>query len=258
MTTSKIAHPFEVITSSQNTKFKFWQSLVDSKGIKKNNLALLSGEKLIQEYLKLGLPVESEILPPHGKSLLPAGSRKSFELKADLFNAIDINGTHFPILVIPVPEFEKSSFGNPQEIEVIAPLQDPRNMGAVIRSCAAFGVRKIHLPPTACHPYHPKCLKVAAGGILNLSFSRCPSLTDQFAHETGLQKNQLYFLDSQGKSIRDFKPNNAFYLAVGEEGHGLPQSFRNDSQALSIPIKNIESLNAAVAVSIALYALTSF
>lgn len=257
MTLNKTALPLETITSDQNSKYKVWLSLTEAKGIKKNRLALLSGEKLIQEYVKQKLPVESEIISIRGTSCLPLGSKKTFALKPELFKTVDINATNFSVLVIPLPEFEESRFGKPQGIEVIAPLQDPRNLGALIRSCAAFGIQKIHLPPVACHPYHPKCLKVAAGGFMHVKFERCPQIDDQFAEQVGLEKAQLYFLDSQGTSLRHFKRPKDLYLAVGEEGQGLPDNLRNRSQAISIPTTNVESLNATVAMSIALYALTN-
>ena len=247
----------ETITSSQNAKFKIWTSLLETKGIKKNNLALLSGQKLIQEYLQSKRPIESELIPVQGSSCLPGHSKKTFALKSDLFKELDVNGTNFPLLVIPLPEFEESTFNGPLGIEVIAPLQDPRNLGALIRSCAAFGIKKIHLPKVACHPYHPKCLKVAAGGFLHVAFSRCDNLDESFLSNSGISKDHLYFLDSSGTSLRKFQNKKNLYLAVGEEGQGIPKNLRHSAQTISIPIQNVESLNATVALSIALYALTN-
>jgi TrmH family RNA methyltransferase len=124
----------------------------------------------------------------------------------------------------------------------------------LIRSCAAFGVKNIHLPPAACHPYHPKCLKVAANGFLHVQFLKCGSL-DSLGLESSSNK-QFYILDSTGTPIQNFKTKQNLFLIVGEEGQGIPEALKNTIHKIAIPTQNIESLNATVAVSIALYQLT--
>jgi TrmH family RNA methyltransferase len=245
--------PPESIVSEQNPKFKTWKSLLESKGIKKQGLAILSGEKLVNEYLKSDKEVICELVQENKTAI---SQKPTFSLTQALFKELDTNGTHHSLLIIPAQTFQISEFGTPHGIEVIAPLQDPRNLGALIRSCAAFGVKKIHLPISACNPYHPKCLKVAANGFMHVQFFTCNSIekicTDQF----NLLKDKTYLLDAKGSDFSQARNKKNIYLVVGEEGQGIPADLKKKYQSLSIPIQNIESLNATVATSIALYELS--
>jgi tRNA G18 (ribose-2'-O)-methylase SpoU len=64
----------------------------------------------------------------------------------------------------------------------------------------------------------------------------------------------LIGLDMNGKSVYDYKRQDKIILIVGSEAHGLSQSLKEKcAKTLSIPIKNVESLNAAISLSIALY-----
>ncbi|MFN7905802.1 MAG: TrmH family RNA methyltransferase [Pseudobdellovibrionaceae bacterium] len=249
-----MTRPLEIIASAQNVKYKIWSSLSDSKGIKKHGLAILSGEKLIQEYLKSNRPYDCELVCEKGSEPLTKQALKIFTLSKSLFNELDLNGTGHSLLVIPVEDFKTSNVTQAVSIEVIAPLQDPRNLGALIRSCAAFGVKKVHLPPAACHPYHPKCLKVAANGFLHVEFLKCGTL-DSLGLE-GSSSKQFYILDSTGTAIQNLKTKQNLFLIVGEEGQGIPEALKKSIQKIAIPTQNIESLNATVAISIALYQLT--
>lgn len=240
----------ELITSELNPKYKIWKSLLESKGIKKHNQAILSGEKLVQEYLHSGRKIICELIQEHQTA---RSKEQIFSLTQSLFKELDNNGTHHSLLIIPTQSFQKSEFGSPDGVEVIAPLQDPRNLGALIRSCAAFGVKKIHLPTAACNPYHPKCLKVAANGFMHVQFLQCESLDTICAASFEQLKDKTYLLDAEGSSLSLTRDMRHLYLVIGEEGQGIPIDLKKNFISLSIPIRNVESLNATVAASIALY-----
>lgn len=116
----------ESITSPLNSKFQLWKSLLKSKGIKENGLFLLSGEKLIFEFLKdSDLEIVSEIITP---GLRPQQTRvSSFELSKELFSELDVIGTNFNLFVLKTPLIKKiDPRTEPMGLEVITPVGEDR------------------------------------------------------------------------------------------------------------------------------------
>jgi TrmH family RNA methyltransferase len=238
------------IESAQNDTFKKLQSLTTSKGLKKEGLFLLSGENLIREFLnEPKLKIHYELITAKMKPLLSAASdgTKTVQLAPDLFAALDSVGTGFNVLVLEQPTIAALDSAAihtyaPQGIELVIPTGDPGNLGALIRSAEAFGVRRAILTEEAAHPFLPKSVKASAGSVLRLPVSRGPALRE-------FPENCIA-LDMCGVVIDDFVwPQNGL-LVVGEEGNGLGEA--KFKQCIRIPTEGVESLNAVVAASIAL------
>jgi TrmH family RNA methyltransferase len=127
-------------------------------------------------------------------------------------------------------------------MELVVPIGDPGNLGALIRSAEAFGVTRAVLTSEAAHPFLPKAVKASAGSVLRLPMARGPAL-HQFP-------DTCIALDMGGTDIDKFIwPKNAM-LAVGEEGKGLGKA--HFKKRVHIATAGVESLNAVVAASIAL------
>lgn len=245
------AHPFSFIESEQNSFFKDLKKILTGRGIKKHQQALISGTKQVDEILR-DFPERCEawisaenMLPP--ASGVPAHV-KWIQLAKPLFKAIDVIGTDAPILLVktaPMTAWNPED-GLPVGCSILIPFQDPENVGAVIRSAIAFGVENIILLAEAAHPYHPKSIRASGGAVLRANLFEGPSvneLTDELP---------IVSLSSEGKDISGFDFPDTFGFLPGIEGPGLPDHLR--SKALSIPIrKEVESLNAATTVGIALY-----
>jgi RNA methyltransferase, TrmH family len=235
-----------MIESPQNETFKLLLSLTSSKGLKEEGLFLLSGEKLIREFLKNpNLKIVYEIAAPHQKPLVLETTL--IELAAPLFAQIDVLGTHFTILVLeqpPVPTLTAADMAAyaPKGIEVVAPIGDPGNLGALIRSCEAFAVPRVILSREAAHPFLPKTVKASAGSVLRLPLARGPALTEF--------PPSCIALDVNGISIDAFSWPQQGLLLLGEEGPGLNTT--KFPVRVRIPTTGVESLNVVVAASIAL------
>lgn len=247
------------ISSSANPQFKVWRSLLSSKGLKSEGQFLLSGEKLIREFLKnsgaksfnktnpssVNFEIAAELIMLGHRPLQM--SAPVYELSKELFNELDVIGTHFNLLVLKAPPLETSKPQDPvMGFEVIAPVGDPGNLGALIRSCVAFGVSKIHLTRESAHPFHPKCVKASAGAVLKAHLSQSGPVAD-WDHES------VMALDADGENLLTFKKPSQGRILVGEEGPGLPAFQR--VQWVSIPTENVESLNATVAASLMIWHL---
>ncbi|MFC1552126.1 TrmH family RNA methyltransferase, partial [Candidatus Latescibacterota bacterium] len=96
--------------------------------------------------------------------------------------------------------------------------------------------------------YHPKSIRASAAQVFNMDFIKGPSIND-----LDLLDLPIVALSGAGKSIEDFEFPEKYALLAGIEGPGLPDNVPSD---FSVSIKmqpEVESLNAAISVSIALY-----
>ena len=109
------------ISSSANPQVRLWKSLQSSKGIRKEGLFLLSGEKLLREFARSrGVEVVAEIVSPHLEPITQAP--QCYQLTSELFNEIDELGTHFNLLVCRTPEIQPwDSLAQPEGLEVFCP-----------------------------------------------------------------------------------------------------------------------------------------
>jgi TrmH family RNA methyltransferase len=216
-----------------------------SKGLKEEGLFLLSGEKLIREFLKKpNLTITYELTAP---GHAPLTDSKQMPFTTALFDQIDVLGTHFNILVLEQPLLPVLTAADmisyrPSGIELVIPIGDPGNLGALIRSAEAFGVPRVILTREAAHPFLPKSVKASAGSVLRVPLARGPTLAEF--------PQGCLALDMIGISIDDFIWPDHGLLVVGEEGPGFGASAFQTR--LRIPTKGVESLNVVVAASIAL------
>lgn len=212
------------------------------------------GEKLIMEFLESpSFTIKAEILHEDLKSLtynhpsLKGAKIPVYKLPKALFNEVDTVGTHFNLLILEPKEISLlSSSQKVDGLEVVSPLGDPANLGALARSALAFGASKMILTEEACNPFHPKAIKASAGALLKLPLYRVGKFTEFVA-----SNEDLYALDMKGENVATFKWPRNIRLAIGEEGPGF--SGLKGLKRLAVPTQSVESLNATVAASIALY-----
>ncbi len=229
----------EYISSSQNAKYKIWTSLLESRGIKKHGLCLLSGSKLINEHHKNC----DTIIYCDGMS---EDYGPGFTMDKALFKDLDIFGTKAPLAIMKTPDFVGESDTG---IRLYLPMGDPANLGAMIRSAVAFNVSSIVLMSESANPFHPKCLRASSGAVLKAPLVKGAALAD-------ITTDGLFVLDAKGDNIFDADLGADVRLLVGEEGPGIPAELLASCRRLSIPTsKDVESLNAAVAGSVALAVL---
>lgn len=142
---------------------------------------------------------------------------------------------------------------NPTELTsglVLAQITDPGNMGTLIRTAAALSIRSI-IVVEGTDPWSPKVIQASAGTIATVKIFTW-SWEQLLTHKKDLHLNALVV--SGGASPETLTADNQL-LVVGNEARGLPNSWQQDcDQLITIPMPgNVESLNAAVAGSIALY-----
>lgn len=246
------------LSSSSNPLFLRWKSLLTGKGLREEGLFLLSGEKLVREFLRetpqgfsgnpssvASLEIDTELVPPGGR---PWSRAQAVELAAPLFKALDPVGTGANILVVRAPEIPLMDPTRPAHgLEVVVPVGDPLNLGAIARSAVAFGASRLILTEESAHPLLPKAIKASAGALLKIPLARTGAPLRDFS-----AAGRSVALDLDGVPLPEFKWPKDVRLIVGEEGPGLGEL--RGVERLSIPTGSVESLNAAVAAGIACFA----
>ena len=99
---------------------------------------------------------------------------------ASLFKQLDVVGTHGPLLLVKVPEIAPWSdeLAWPSGCTVFVPFQDPENVGAVIRSAAAFGAARVVLLREAAHPFLPRASRAAGPALFQVPLQAGPPLAE--------------------------------------------------------------------------------
>jgi TrmH family RNA methyltransferase len=234
----------------------------------------IEGVKLLEEALRSGCHVSSvffsESARPLAEKLLPQivarkiGARKTgartetLVLPNALFNSIvPSDAPQGVAALLKLPAFsaaqllDRSSQG---PFIVAAGLQDPGNLGTILRSAEAFGAAGIFLTEGTVSPYNSKVLRGSAGSIFRLPFLRISS-ADLVPL---LRKHGVRLLATsshQGTPLPQMSWTLPLAIFIGNEGAGLSRELaRQMDETLAIPqAAQVESLNAGVAASILLY-----
>ena len=241
------------VASDANPTFKLASDLSTGRGIRKHGQALLAGGRIIAEVLdQFPERVEGYLTDSKGEPLPESSARFPwFRLTDPLFKALDVAGTRGPLLLVQVPVFAEWSAAAvwPEGCTLFVPFQDPENVGAVIRSAAAFGVARVVLLKEAAHPFHPRSARAAGPALFQVTIEQGPSIRDLRGGST-----PLIALSSRGPDLAGEPFPATFGLVAGVEGPGLPDHLRAGLTRRIPMAPGVESLNAATAAAIALYA----
>ena len=238
------------VASASNPTFKLCKDLLGGRGIRKNGQALIAGARPIAEVLEKS-PGSAEGWLTDSKGNPPPRQDLPWIRFADpLFRELDMAGTHTPLLLVKLPEMPEWSddLAWPAGCTLFVPFQDPENVGAVLRSAAAFGAKRAVLLREAAHPFHPKSARAAGPALFQIPLLTGPSIQDLTT-----SRIPLVALSMEGPELGEAPFPETFGLLPGVEGPGLPARFR-EGERRRIPIQiGTESLNAATATAIALY-----
>ena len=133
-------------------------------------------------------------------------------------------------------------------------LQDPGNAGAILRAAEAFGATGVAFLKGTVSPYNPKCLRASAGSVFRIPLvsGMDPHLALAAAEQRKLDLFALMPNGAQDLGESNFTRKCA--IIVGSEGRGVSERWRTRAVDVRIPTAAVESLNAALAAGIVLYA----
>jgi TrmH family RNA methyltransferase len=241
------------LTSRDNPKVKRWIRLAgDARYRRAEKRALIEGPHLLAAALEHGIrPVavlvtEEGAANPEISALLPANA---VMLGKGVFRAIVDSDTPQGVAAeIVIPDARKAT-GNTLFLEGI---QDPANVGAIMRSAAAFGIGRIVLDRACADPWSPRALRAGAGGHFALGIAE----TGDLASELDAFKGTLACtVPRGGVPLADAPLERGAAWIFGAEGSGLSEdTLRRADVRVTIPmLPGTDSLNVAAAAAICLY-----
>ncbi len=246
----------EKITSTSNQLIKSIKSLKDKENRYLLQEFIVEGENIVKDLpsdLEVKYVFCDEKKYQDYKYILDRFQDNQIYLVSDaVINSISDTKTPSGILV--VVKMTKPTFIKGSNVVVLDGVSDPGNMGTIIRTCVACGIKDIFTINSVDH-LSPKVVRSTMGGLFRVNV--IPTTYEELLSK--LQGYNLLTLDMNGKDI--FKVNNIstpFALIVGSEAHGVSKVLKEKcTTILSLPmVGQIESLNAAVSLSVALYNLT--
>lgn len=144
----------------------------------------------------------------------------------------------------------------PDKVLILDHIQDPHNLGAIIRSANAAGIKHIIIPKDRAAKVTPTVLKVASGGLVGIKIIRTNSL---YEATKALKENNYWIyastLDANAKSIDKVTFNSNMAIIVGNEQTGISATLlKLADEKFFIPMKGtVQSLNVSVATGIILF-----
>lgn len=246
-----------LITSKQNQTVKRTALLKQKKYRKEFGEYIVEGEKMLKEALALN----QEVLRVFATEDYDLSFLNDFDFNFD--NVYVVNRAVFDYLtdevtpqgILSVVKIPKSApISSLSCVLLLDRLQDPGNVGAVIRLSAACGVKDV-IAVDCADAYGTKAVRSSMSGIFRCNLL---DLSSEQAYALLKQNNlPIVTADMNGENLFSFNAPKKFCLVLGNEGNGVSGFFKqNANYTISIPMKNnVESLNVATAAGITLYSL---
>ncbi len=235
----------DLISSKDNPEIKHLKKLIDDKDFRYG----------VHEYIVEGLFALKDV--KQAKKLfvregsLPAEVKagKVFTVSKQLFDRLSpLENNQGVIGICELILKDPGDIDSNSRYVFLDRLQDPGNMGTIIRTAAAFGMKGIIFLKGTVDPFSPKVVRAAAGSLAKLDVI----MARDYLY---LRPFNIVAADAGGENLFGFKWPKNFILAIGNEGSGLSEEVLSCSKArVSIPMPGgTESLNAAVSAGIILY-----
>ena len=245
----------ETITSLQNPRVRAWKGLKDRKGRRETGCFLVEGRKSVAEALESGFTVETLLLTEAQADLaVPAGIPVCLLPEHVMAAVCDTKTPQGAAAVVRMREQPLTG----RRLAVLDGVQDPGNVGTILRTADAAGLDGALLSADCADPYSPKVLRATMGSVFHLPFRVTDDLPGELAHLR--EERGIPVLSSQldGTPFDAFRPGpTGFALVIGSEGNGVTPAVRAlADRRLCLPMRGrAESLNAAVAAGIMMYSL---
>ncbi len=250
--------------STSNNQIKLLRKLAQKKYRDKEGLFIVEGERAVEQVLENGIVSVKEVFLEKGKiHNLQQSNNNLFELDPKQLG--EITNTENSQGILAVCEIPKQSSaenldGHKGLIVAADRIQDPGNLGTIVRTAVWFGASGLLTGKGSADLFHPKVVRSTAGatGIL-------PYMNAELEHDLDWFENngwQVLLLDGNdgARPIKETQPKEKIVLVTGNEANGINRKLiTSKRERILIPRSgnqpHVESLNAAIALSIALYQL---
>lgn len=244
------------ITSRKNEKAVHLKKLGSDNGYRRETgMFYCDGEKLLQEAVKNNAEIEMVFTCTELNTKIPE-SVPVYETTYDIIESLSPMKTPQKVIFSCRKKPTQLESGSGRYI-VLEDMQDPGNVGTVLRTAGAFNIDAVILVGACADPYNHKAVRASMGAIF-----RQPMIeTDLSGLKALLHDNNIKLigaaLSEKSKDIREIPLTNCA-VAIGSEGHGLSTNFLEACDELAIiPMdERCESLNAAAAAAIVMWEMS--
>lgn len=231
-----------IINSESNEKYKYLNKLKKKKYRKKFNSFIVESIKIVEQIPN---DFECEFVFVNEDMKDYKTNFKKIVFSNKLFDKLSL--LENPEGVSALLKIKKEKEISSDKILLLDHMQDPGNLGTIIRSAEAFSFKDIILVNNCVDLYNEKTIRASMGSIFRLNF-----LELNIDDLKNFKDYKLILADMNGKSVDYYKSCDKIILAIGNEANGISKSLRdlsNDFVSIKMDGK-IESLNAAIAASI--------
>ena len=262
-----------ILTSTKNPTIKRIRKLQRPKERKKQNLLLLEGNNLLVSALTNNFPLVTVFCTPKWRErhqhLIQDLEKKASEIQLvspEVLVSIATTVNPDGVVAIAQRSFSAQNSasvplnlgGSTERVELglaVETLQDPGNLGTIIRTAVATDVDRLWLSQDSVDPDHPKVLRASVGEWFRLPMAVTPSLKDIVKEQKQQGVRVIATVPQSDFTYWQLDLTRPSLLLIGNEGAGLSSELMElADQQVSIPLVNeVESLNAAIATALILY-----
>jgi RNA methyltransferase, TrmH family len=241
-------------------KIKFIASLQKKKTRDEEKLFVIEGDKLVREFLSAGVRVKMVVAKPEFISSLDNMMKEHAEdieniSYEELKQVSSLKSPHNALAVVHIPDQKLDADNILKELVVALDfVQDPGNMGTIIRAAGWFGIKNIVCSEDCVDVYNPKVIQASMGAILHVNLYYC-DLKD-FFRKAAEKPVPVFGTLLDGKSIYEHKLDNKGIILLGNESKGISDDLLPFiTEKLKIPkfsdaVEGIDSLNVGMAASV--------
>ncbi len=255
--------PVRAIESKQNTRVKELRKAMAAPGQGMQGLIGIEGPKMLEEALRAGLQVHTVFVAQGFEKLLVSlrlpAEVEILQLPRALLDSALATETPQPVAaLIEPPRWTWENVLNRNQkktlLVVLAGIQDPGNLGTILRSAEAFGASGVVSLPGTVSAWNPKAVRASAGSVFRLPLvTTSDRMCFDQLREAGIRILATTVHESEPANLADLAGPVA--LVIGNEGSGVADNLiaRADGK-VTIPCPGpVESLNAAMAATVLLY-----
>ncbi|MBQ8795458.1 MAG: RNA methyltransferase [Clostridia bacterium] len=251
------------ITSKENSTVKHISKLISKAKYRKDQgFFVVEGIRLCTDAIRSNAEIETFIctesaMEKYSEAIaeLEAYAKHSYTVTSNIFSMLSDTKTPQGVICVVKaldnkPQFDKIN----SKYVLLQNMQDPSNLGAVLRSADALGFCGVILTKDCCDILSPKVCRASMGAVFRVPFMVCE---DECEFVSKFNKNGKSYaaVVRNGINITELEYNEASLLCIGNEGNGLTDDLVSAcTYAVTIPMKgNAESLNAAAAAGIIMW-----
>jgi RNA methyltransferase, TrmH family len=241
-------------------RINFIISLQKKKAREEEQLYVIEGDKLVREFLEAGVNVRMLVAKPEFLNSLPqvhkGGIAEIISASYEELKKIStLKSPHNALAVIEMPEIKADQPSFKKSLTVVLDtVQDPGNLGTIIRAAAWFGIKNIYCSPDCVDVFNPKVIQASMGAILHVNVF----YTDlrAFLEIAANSKIRVFGAMIEGESIYSYKLDNHGIILLGNESKGISEELmpyitdRIMIPKFAVEGTGIDSLNVSMAASV--------